>query len=87
MRACSFSETLKVALNKTRKTGTTTSLYLIWYGIGRTLIEGLRSDSLYIVGTSIRVSQALSVGLIIIGLVVLTINIVKNIKERKKSNG
>ena len=61
--------------------------YLIWYGIGRTIIEGLRADSLYIAGTSIRVSQALSVGLIIIGLIILTINIIKRIKERKKSNG
>ena len=72
---------------KTRKTGTTTAFYLIWYGVGRTIIEGLRSDSLYIAGTTIRVSQALSVGLIIIGIIVLSINIIKLIKERKKSNG
>lgn len=72
---------------KTKKTGTTTAAYLIWYGIGRAIIEGYRSDSLYIVGTSIRVSQALSVGLIIIGIIILTINIFKHIKERKKSNG
>ena len=72
---------------RTKKTGTTTACYLIWYGIGRTIIEGLRSDSLYIPGTIIRVSQALSVCLVIIGLVILTINIIKRIKERKKSNG
>jgi len=78
---------LLVVYYKTQKIGTTTATYLIWYGIGRTIIEGLRSDSLYIAGTSIRVSQALSVGLIIIGLVILTINIIKSIKERKKSNG
>ncbi|MCI8479174.1 MAG: prolipoprotein diacylglyceryl transferase [Oscillospiraceae bacterium] len=33
--------------------------YLAWYGFGRGLIEGLRSDSLYLFGTGIRVSQAL----------------------------
>ena len=34
--------------------------YAVWYGLGRTFIEGLRTDSLYIPGTSIRVSQALA---------------------------
>lgn len=33
--------------------------YLAWYGFGRMLIEGLRSDSLYIGSTGIRVSQLL----------------------------
>ena len=32
-------------------------LYMAWYGLGRMLIEGLRTDSLYINGTGIRVSQ------------------------------
>lgn len=31
-----------------------------WYGFGRMLIEGLRMDSLYLFGSSIRVSQALA---------------------------
>ena len=31
-----------------------------WYGLGRMIIEGLRTDSLYLFGTSIRVSQALA---------------------------
>ena len=35
-------------------------LYAVWYGIGRALIEGLRTDSLYIAGTGIRVSQLLA---------------------------
>lgn len=35
-------------------------LYVVWYGIGRALIEGLRTDSLYITGTGIRVSQLLA---------------------------
>lgn len=32
-------------------------LYMAWYGFGRMIIEGLRTDSLYINGTGIRVSQ------------------------------
>lgn len=35
-------------------------LYVLWYGIGRCMIEGLRSDSLYIGATGIRVSQLLA---------------------------
>ena len=34
--------------------------YVFWYGLGRTFIEGLRTDSLYIPGTGIRVSQLLA---------------------------
>lgn len=78
---------LLIIYYKTKKTGTTTACYLIWYGIGRTLIEGLRADSLYITGTSIRVSQALSVCLVIVGIVILTINIIKRVKEKGNSNG
>ena len=31
--------------------------YVIWYGTGRGFIEGLRTDSLYVGGTGLRVSQ------------------------------
>ncbi len=40
-------------------------LYLFWYGLGRAWIEGLRTDSLYIGHTGIRVSQALSLVLVV----------------------
>ena len=36
------------------------ALYLAWYGLGRAWIEGLRTDSLYLFGTGIRVSQLLA---------------------------
>ncbi len=35
-------------------------LYTAWYGLGRAFIEGLRTDSLYIGATGIRVSQVLA---------------------------
>ena len=35
-------------------------MYLAWYGLGRVWIEGLRTDSLYLGGTGIRVSQLLA---------------------------
>ena len=40
-------------------------LYLFFYGLGRAWIEGLRTDSLYIGHTGIRVSQALSLVLVL----------------------
>ncbi len=35
--------------------------YVIWYGLGRAAIEGLRTDSLYFFGTGIRSSQMLGI--------------------------
>lgn len=46
-------------------------LYFFWYGLGRAWIEGLRTDSLYIGGTGIRVSQALSIVLVLASLAIL----------------
>jgi phosphatidylglycerol:prolipoprotein diacylglycerol transferase len=45
---------------KRRYDGQLFLLYLLWYGIGRFMIEGLRADSLYIPGTALRVSQVLA---------------------------
>lgn len=41
--------------------------YLVWYGVGRFAIEGMRTDSLMLAG--LRVSQWLSAVLVLIGLV------------------
>lgn len=56
------------------------SFYLIWYGIGRFFIEGLRSDSLYL--GEFRISQIVSIIAILSGII---IRIILKIKE-KKSN-
>ena len=48
--------------------------YFFWYGVGRAWIEGLRTDSLYIAGTSLRVSQLLSIALALVSLVLLVVN-------------
>ncbi|MCI8526194.1 MAG: prolipoprotein diacylglyceryl transferase [Oscillospiraceae bacterium] len=37
------------------------TMYIAWYGLGRSWIEGLRTDSLYLFGTGLRVSQLLAV--------------------------
>ena len=53
---------LLVFYSKKRKfNGEVFLLYVVWYGIGRAMIEGLRTDSLYFFGTGIRTSQALAI--------------------------
>ena len=59
-------------------------LYLVWYGLERMIVEGLRTDSLYLpfrlFGYDIRVSQAISAVLVILGIILLIAN-------RKKNDG
>ena len=50
-----------------RKKGMITYSYFIWYGIGRFLIEGIRTDSLYL--GSFRISQVVSIIMVIIGII------------------
>ena len=56
---------------KRRFDGHCITLYFLLYGLGRLWIEGLRTDSLYIGSTGIRVSQALSLVLVITAAAVL----------------
>ena len=51
---------LYVQKGKRKYDGEVFTLYVLWYGIGRCMIEGLRADSLYIGSTGIRVSQLLA---------------------------
>jgi phosphatidylglycerol:prolipoprotein diacylglycerol transferase len=52
--------------------------YLVWYGFERMIVEGLRTDSLYmpfsVFGYDIRVSQVLSALLLIFGIVMIIVN-------------
>ncbi|NLB36318.1 MAG: prolipoprotein diacylglyceryl transferase [Clostridiales bacterium] len=45
--------------------------YGIWYGLGRMIIEGFRTDSLYIGNSTIRVSQLLSALILLVSAVLL----------------
>ena len=58
---------------KRKYDGQNTLIYFLWYGLGRAWIEGLRTDSLYIGSTGIRVSQALSIVLCLAALAALVI--------------
>lgn len=65
--------------------GENTCFYFLWYGLGRTWVEGLRTDSLYLFnwelfGQRIRVSQALSIVMVAVAAFMLFYNI--RIKKR-----
>ncbi len=57
-------------------------MYLVWYGFERMIVEGLRTDSLYLPFGNIRVSQLLSALIVIFGLVML----VMGFRKVRKSN-
>lgn len=58
--------------------------YLVWYGFERMIVEGLRTDSLYLpfqlFGLDLRVSQILSAVIFIAGIILLIVN-----RKRKDS--
>lgn len=66
---------LIVRKNKNTKLGITTSLYLIWYGIVRFIIESMRTDSLML--GDIRIAMLISVIMVIIGIVMFIIASIK----------
>lgn len=53
--------------SKNRKEGDLVWAYLMWYGVVRFFIEGLRTDSLYI--GELRIAQVISILMIVVGLV------------------
>ncbi len=48
-------------------------MYITWYGLGRAFIEMLRTDSLYIPGTPVRISMAIGAACFVVGLTLLII--------------
>ena len=72
---------LLIIRSKLPKKGTQTYFYLLWYGIVRAIIEYFRTDSLYI--GNIRISQLVSLILILVGLIGIIISIKKGKKNEK----
>ena len=76
----------RVVTPRRRFDGQNLLCYLLWYGLGRVWIEGLREDSLYLFGVTlfgapVRVSQALSAVLILVSAALLLYNLQKTKKE------
>lgn len=66
---CALGFVLLALYTKHRKfDGELVLFYLAWYGAGRTVIEGLRTDSLMIPGTGLRISQVLAAVLVVCAL-------------------
>lgn len=56
-----------------RYDGQTFLLYLIWYGVSRFFIEGLRTDSLMLPYVDIRVSQAVAAATVLLAVILLIV--------------
>lgn len=94
---------INIIFKKKKFDGQNALYYFAWYGFGRMFIEGLRTDSLYIGNTGIRVSQmlgfllfAVATALVVYGLIYLKKNpdsklaIAKEVaavKETEEKNG
>lgn len=68
---------------KTNKVGLATGMYLVLYTSERLLVEGIRTDSLYLGSTGIRVSQLISILMIITGVAMLAYILIKELKQRQ----
>ena len=64
-----FFALLIVRRYKYLKNGQLTGVYLIWYSIGRLIIEGMRTDSLML--ANFKIAQIVSVILIVVGILML----------------
>ena len=74
---------LHIAVTKHRKfKGEIFMLYGILYGAERMIVEGLRTDSLYIGDTSIRASQLLSAIIVVVALAFFITFMVKYLKDK-----
>ena len=81
---CLLGAIILLFYHKHRKfDGELTLLYLLWYGAERAVVEGLRTDSLYIGETNIRVSQLLSAILVPVSLGLLIFFYLRTAKRKK----
>lgn len=79
---CVLGFLLVLLYRKIRKfDGETFLFYAAWYGIGRAVIEGLRTDSLMYAG--FRVSQVLSISAAVVAVLIIVTLRIKISKERK----
>ena len=73
---------LMLYVNKRKFKGEIALLYCVWYGFERAIVEGLRTDSLYL--GKIRASQLISIVLVVAALAILVYKYVK-LNQAKKN--
>lgn len=61
--------------------------YGVWYGVERAVVEGMRTDSLYIAGTSLRISQVISMVLVVVCGILLIFFLIRYKKNPKPIEG
>ena len=64
------------------KSGEIMSVYLIWYGLARFVIEAMRSDSLML--GNVKIAQVVSVIFVLVGMVLAIYNVIKSTNEDQK---
>ncbi len=72
---------LLLYFNRAKHKGNVTAMYFVLYGAGRAFIEGLRMDSLWLIQNVVRVSQALSILLVVAGTLYIALRHHKPVKE------
>ena len=79
---------LYIIMKKFRKfSGQLFLTYGVWYGLERMIVEGMRTDSLFIGNTGIRVSQALSFAIVLVCGTLLIIKLIKYTKNPQPIEG
>ena len=73
---------LKVAKEK-HINGFFFAFYMIWYGFGRMFIEGLRTDSLWLIPGAVRISVLVAVVTFVIGVLLMIFLVTKFIIKQK----
>ena len=73
---------INLIYKKKKFNGQIALMYFAWYGFGRMFIEGLRTDSLFVPGTGIRISQMLGLVLFVASVAVLVVGFVFAYKKK-----
>ena len=76
---------INLIYKKKKFNGQIALMYFAWYGFGRMFIEGLRTDSLFVPGTGIRISQLLGLILLVASMAVLAVGFVLSYKGKLAS--
>ncbi len=72
---------INIFYKKKKFNGQIVCSYLAWYGFGRFFVEGLRTDSLYIPGTELRISQVVGIACFVIFGAALTAGLIYSKKK------
>ncbi len=63
-----------------KRRGNVFTWYLLLYGFGRSIIEGMRTDSLWLIPGTVRISQALAIVLVVLSTIYLLLTRKKELK-------